>query len=44
MQYFTFAYFAWAALDVVLIVAGKRKATAFTCFAAMWRRHMRRVR
>ena len=40
-QYFTFAYFAWAALDVVLILAGKRKATAFRCFAVMWRSHMR---
>src|SRR3954451_10894535 len=43
-QYFVFAYFAWAALDVVLILLGKRQATAFPCFAAMWRSHMRRVR
>lgn len=43
-EYFTVAYFAWAALDVVLIFAGKRKATAFGCFAAMWKRHMKRVR
>jgi cation:H+ antiporter len=42
-QYFTFAYFAWAAADIALIVAGRRKATAFSCFAAMWRRHMRRA-
>ena len=43
-QYFTFAYFAWAALDIVLIAAGKRKATAFKCFATMWRSHTRTVR
>src|SRR4051812_16069253 len=41
-QYFTFAYFAWAAADIALIVAGRRKATAFPCFAEMWRRNMRR--
>jgi cation:H+ antiporter len=39
-RYFTFAYFAWAAVDIALIFAGRRKATAFPCFAAMWRRHM----
>ena len=39
-HYFTFAYFAWAAVDIALVVAGRRKATAFPCFAAMWRRHM----
>jgi cation:H+ antiporter len=43
-EYFTFAYFAWAALDVVLIFAGKRKATAFTCFGTMWRSRLRPVR
>ncbi len=42
--FFTFLYFAWAAVDFVLILLGKRQATAFGCFAAMWRRHMRRVR
>jgi hypothetical protein len=42
-QYFTYAYFAWTALDIVLIFLGKRKATAFGCFAVMWRRHMKRV-
>jgi cation:H+ antiporter len=41
-RYFTFAYFAWAAADIVLIFAGRRKATAFACFAAMWRRNLRR--
>jgi cation:H+ antiporter len=43
-QYFTIAYFIWAAVDVALIFAGKRKAAAFGCFGAMWTRHMRRVR
>ncbi len=42
-QYFTYAYFAWTALDIVLIFMGKRKATAFGCFAVMWKRHMKRV-
>lgn len=42
-EYFTFAYFAWAAVDIVLIFLGKRKATAFPLFAAMWRRHMKGV-
>src|SRR5436305_6247586 len=42
--YFTFAYFVWAAVDIALIFAGKRHATAFGCFAAMWKGHMRRVR
>ncbi len=43
-HYFTFAYFAWAFLDVLLILLGKRKATAFRCFAVMWRSHLRSVR
>src|SRR3954447_5573614 len=42
-EYFTFAYFAWAALDIVLIVMGKRKATAFRCFAVMWSRNVKRT-
>jgi cation:H+ antiporter len=42
-HYFTFAYFAWAAVDLVLIFAGKRHATALSCFAEMWRRHMKGV-
>jgi cation:H+ antiporter len=40
-HYFTYAYFAWAAADIALIVAGRRQATAFKCFAVMWKRHMR---
>ncbi len=43
-QYFTIAYFAWAAVDIVLIFTGRRKATAFACFAAMWTKHLKRVR
>jgi len=42
--YFTVAYFAWAAVEIVLMLAGKRKASAFPCFAEMWRRHVRPVR
>jgi cation:H+ antiporter len=43
-HYFTFAYFAWAAVDIALIFLGKREATAFGCFAVMWRSHMRGMR
>lgn len=43
-EYFTAAYFAWAALDIALIFAGKRQATAFRCFRAMWRRHIQGAR
>jgi cation:H+ antiporter len=42
--YFTVAYFAWSAVEIVLMLTGKRKASAFPCFAAMWRRHVRPVR
>ena len=40
----TILYFAWAALDLILVAAGKRRITAFGCFAVMWKRHMRGVR
>jgi hypothetical protein len=42
--YFTVAYFVWAAVEIGLMLAGKRKAEAFPCFAAMWKRHVRPVR
>jgi cation:H+ antiporter len=42
-EYFTFAYFAWAAADIVLIFTGKRKATAFRTFLAMWNRNVKRT-
>jgi cation:H+ antiporter len=42
--YFTAAYFAWAAVEIGLMVAGRRRAAALSCFAAMWRRHVRPVR
>ena len=42
-EYFTFAYFAWTAVDLVLIFAGKRQATAFRCFGVMWKSHIRRA-
>jgi cation:H+ antiporter len=37
----TFIYFAWSAVEVVLLLAGKRKPAALQCFAAMWKRHLR---
>jgi cation:H+ antiporter len=43
-HYFTYAYFAWVAVDIVLIFAGKRHATAFHRFGDMWKRHLKRVR
>jgi hypothetical protein len=43
-EYFTFAYLAWAAVDILLIFAGRRKATAFRAFAMLWKRHLKRVR
>jgi cation:H+ antiporter len=42
--YFTAAYFAWAAVEIGLMLARRRRAAAFACFAAMWRRHVRPVR
>jgi cation:H+ antiporter len=42
-EYFIFAYFAWVALDVVLILTGKRKATAFRTFLTMWNRNVKRT-
>jgi cation:H+ antiporter len=37
----TFAYFAWAAVEVVLILVGRRKPEAFHCFHAVWNQHVR---
>jgi len=42
--YFTAAYFLWATVEIVLMLAGKRRPAAFPCFAAMWRRYVRPVR
>jgi cation:H+ antiporter len=39
--YFTAAYFVWVAVEIALIASGKRRAAAFPCFAAMWKRHVR---
>jgi len=37
----TFVYFAWSAVEVVLLLTGKHKPLAFQSFAAMWNRHVR---
>ena len=37
----TFVYFAWSAVEVVLLLTGKRKPLALQSFAAMWNRHVR---
>jgi len=36
----TAAYFIWSAIELVRLLAGKRKPAAFTEFAAMWRTHV----
>jgi cation:H+ antiporter len=40
----TIAYFAWAAVEVVQILVGRRHAKAFRCFRAVWREHVGPVR
>lgn len=40
----TVAYFVWAAVEAIRIVAGKRKAVAFTEFVETWRTHVQRGR
>ncbi len=37
----TFAYFAWAAIEGVRLLFGRRKPLAFQLFAAMWRKHLK---
>jgi cation:H+ antiporter len=37
----TIAYLAWAAIEIVRLLFGRRKPAAFTAFAAMWRTHMK---
>jgi cation:H+ antiporter len=37
----TIIYFAWAALEVVRILIGHRRAEAFHCFRAVWNAHVR---
>jgi cation:H+ antiporter len=38
----TFAYFAWAGVEMVRIVMGRRNPAAFRCVAEVWRKHMLR--
>ena len=40
--YITVAYFAWAALEVLRMLFGRRKGSAFAEFARMWRKHVAR--
>ena len=42
--YVTLAYFGWAAVEIVRLLAGRRKPLAFQLFAVMWRRHVRAMR
>jgi cation:H+ antiporter len=37
----TMAYLAWAAIELVRLLLGRRKPAAFQLFAVMWRRNMR---
>jgi cation:H+ antiporter len=39
----TVAYFAWCALEIGRMFAGRRHPEAFRQFALMWRKHIRRV-
>jgi len=36
----TIAYFAWAAVEFVRILIGRRNPAAFRCFRAVWREHI----
>jgi cation:H+ antiporter len=42
--YFTGAYFAWSAVELVKMVMRRRRPAAFLEFALMWKRHLRAVR
>jgi len=37
----TVAYFVWAAFEFIRLLMGRRRASAFTEFARMWRAHVR---
>jgi cation:H+ antiporter len=39
--YVTIAYLAWSGVEIVRMIAGKRKPLAFRHFVVMWRRHVR---
>jgi cation:H+ antiporter len=42
-RYVTYAYLAWAAVEIVRMLAGRRKPLAFQLFGTMWRRHVRKA-
>ena len=39
----TYLYFAWAAVEVIRMIMGRRQVRAFPLFAQVWREHVRRV-
>ena len=41
-RWVTYVYLAWAAVEVVRMMLGRREPAAFRQFAVMWRRHVRR--
>jgi cation:H+ antiporter len=41
-KYVTIAYLVWAAVEIVRMLVGWRKPIAFTAFAEMWKKHVRR--
>ncbi len=43
-RWVTAAYLAWAAIEILRMLAGKRKPRAFELFGVMWKRHVRAVR
>jgi hypothetical protein len=36
----TWAYFGWAAIELVRIIAGQRKPFAIACFVETWKQHV----
>jgi cation:H+ antiporter len=40
----TIAYFTWAGVEIVRMLAGRRNPAAFRCFLAVWREHVQPVR
>ena len=41
--YVTWVYFAWAAVEIVRLIAGQRTAKAFPLFVKIWNEHVRNV-
>jgi hypothetical protein len=39
--YVTLAYLAWSGVEIVRMIAGKRKPLAFRHFVVMWHKHVR---